>query len=116
MNPSKASLVYDLQEPFRWIVDVTILSALEKGIFTKKDFIRTENYNIRIRPDGVKKPMAELMPQFSQKVRYNGYHREWGYIITEEAYELGQFIIGKRKSLDFHILYCFEKMALRALC
>ena len=101
MNPSKAPLVYDLQEPFRWIVDVAVMSALEKEIFTKKDFIRTENYNIRIRPDGVKKLMAELMPQFSKTVKYNGYNREWGYIITEKAYELGQFIIGKRKSLDF---------------
>jgi CRISPR-associated protein Cas1 len=101
MNPSKAPLVYDFQEPFRWIVDVTVLSALEKEIFTKKDFIRTENYNIRIRPDGVKKLMAELIPQFSKTVKYSGYHREWGYIITEKAYELGQFIIGKRKALDF---------------
>jgi CRISPR-associated protein Cas1 len=42
VNQSKAPLVYDFQEPFRWIVDVAVLSALEKGIFTKKDFIRTE--------------------------------------------------------------------------
>lgn len=101
MNPAKAPLVYDFQEPFRWIVDVAVISALEKKTFTKKDFIRTENYNIRIRPDGVKKLMAELMPQFTKTVKYTGYYREWGYIITEKAYELGQFIIGKRKSLDF---------------
>lgn len=101
MNPSKAPLVYDFQEPFRWIVDVSVLSALEKKVFTKKDFIRTENYNIRIRPEGVKKLMAELMAQFTRKVQYQKLYREWGYIITEKAYELGQFIIGKRKSLDF---------------
>ena len=101
MNPSKAPLVYDMQEPFRWIVDVAVISALEKRTFDKKDFLRTENYNIRIRPDGVKKLMTEIMSQFSKTDKYNGYHWEWGYIISEKAYELGQFIIGKRKYLDF---------------
>jgi CRISPR-associated protein Cas1 len=101
INPAKAPLIYDFQEPFRWIVDVAVISGLDKRIFNKRDFIRTKNYNIRIRPDGVKKLMAELMPQFSKTSMYKGYYREWGYIITEKAYELGQFIIGKRKFNDF---------------
>jgi len=29
---TKDSLVYDLQEPFRWLVDLTVVSALESEL------------------------------------------------------------------------------------
>jgi CRISPR/Cas system-associated endonuclease Cas1 len=29
MNPSKNSLAYDLQEPFRFLVDLTVISLIE---------------------------------------------------------------------------------------
>mgnify|MGYP005854772879 CR=1 FL=1 len=103
MAQSKAPLVYDLQEPFRWLVDVAIISGLEKRIFTKKDFVRTENYNIRIRPDGVKKLMAELVIQFSKTVRYHNQNREWGYIVIQKAHELAHYLTGKKKDLDFSV-------------
>jgi CRISPR-associated protein Cas1 len=100
-NPSKAPLVYDLQEPFRWLVDVAVISALERKVFDKKDFVRTENYNIRLRPCGVKKLMNELVTQFTHKVRYGKNNLEWRNVITEKAHELGYFLSGKRKSITF---------------
>lgn len=101
MNPSKSSLVYDLQEPFRWLVDVAILSALEKGVFNKKDFVLTENYNIRIRPESVKKLMAEVNNQFTSRIKYKGQYWEWYYLIDQKALELAHYLTGKRKDLDF---------------
>jgi CRISPR-associated protein Cas1 len=100
-NPSKAPLVYDLQEPFRWLVDVAVISALERNIFDKKDFVRTENYNIRLRPDGVRKLMTELITQFTHRVRYGKLNLEWRNVIVEKAYELGYFLSGKRKNIAF---------------
>jgi CRISP-associated protein Cas1 len=35
---TKQSLVYDLQEPFRWLVDVTVFKAVESGVLDLKDF------------------------------------------------------------------------------
>src|SRR3989344_2471607 len=56
----KNSLAYDMQEPFRFLIDLAVISALEKGIMQKNDFIRTENYNLRLRPTGAKKLISEI--------------------------------------------------------
>jgi CRISPR-associated protein Cas1 len=101
MQRGKAPLVHNLQEPFRWMVDVTVISCLEKRMFTKKDFIITENYNLRLRPESAKKPTVELMKQFSTTINYGKYNFEWNYVIVKKAYELAQYLIGNKKSLDF---------------
>jgi CRISPR-associated protein Cas1 len=77
------------------------MTGLEKGLFEKKDFIRTENYNIRIRPIGVEKLMRELMVQFSSKTPYGKTNMEWGYVITKKAGELAKFLKEETMSLDF---------------
>lgn len=61
----------------------------------------TENFNIRIRPEGVKKLMTELQTQFCSTVEYQNQKWEWRYIIIQKACELAQYLIGKRKTLDF---------------
>jgi len=101
MASGKAVLVYDLQEPYRWLVDVAVISALEKKLFDKSDFIRTENYNIRLRPVGVRKLIEEVNTQFSSKVGFKKKSWEWGYVISQKTGEMADFIQGKRKTLDF---------------
>lgn len=101
MAMSKASLVYDLQEPFRWIVDIAIIGAIERDVFEKNDFIRTENYNMRLRPKGAEKLVKEVNIQFTTKVQFKGKAWEWGYIIPQKAGELADFLMEKRKSVDF---------------
>ena len=50
LSVTKEPFVYDMQELFRWIVDKTIIESLERNLFHKKDFLRTDDYIIRIRP------------------------------------------------------------------
>jgi CRISPR/Cas system-associated endonuclease Cas1 len=45
MNPSENSLAYDLQESFRFLVDLEVINLVENATMDKKDFIVTENYN-----------------------------------------------------------------------
>ncbi len=101
MNPSKTPLVYDLQEPFRWLVDIAVINGLENKVFNKKDFMLTENYNIRLRPNGTSKLMDELNAQFTKRIRYKGRYFEWRTVIVEKAHELSQYLTDKRKTLDF---------------
>lgn len=97
----KSPLVYDLQEPYRWLVDLTIVQALEDGMFSKSDFITTENYHIRIRPKGVQKLVHRLDESFSQTVKYQGKNYQWNTIMQAKTLELSQYLQGKRKCLDF---------------
>jgi len=97
----KEPLVYDLQEPFRWLVDVAIINALEKNVFDKKHFIRTENYNIKLRPIGAKKLIKQIENQFNKTTFYLGREYRWSYIIFLKARELAQYLLGKTKSIEF---------------
>jgi CRISPR-associated protein Cas1 len=97
----KTPLVYDLQEPFRCLIDMAIVSGLEKNVFKKSDFIRTENYNIRLRPSSAKKLVKEVGMVFNDRVNYRGGERTWTHVIMMKANELGLYLQGKRKSIDF---------------
>ena len=55
MQPGKYSLAYDLQEPFRFLVDLAVITLIETDRMEKNDFIWTENYNLRLRPTGARK-------------------------------------------------------------
>ena len=97
----KLPLSYDLQEPFRWMVDVVIIKALEESSFEKHDFVRTDNYVMRIRPSGVRKLVKEMNAQFTSKVEFRGKSWEWGFVIGQKAGELADYMAGKRKTLIF---------------
>ena len=97
----KEPLVYDLQEPFRWIIDLTIIQALEKKKFHKKDFIRTEDYIIRLRPEAVSKLMDEIDSNMSQVVKYRGLNHQWDKIIQLKANELSNYLTGKNRGIIF---------------
>ncbi|MGQ0638296.1 MAG: CRISPR-associated endonuclease Cas1 [Nitrososphaerota archaeon] len=46
-HTNKAPLIYDLQEPFRWLVELSVLKILYKKKVTKSDFITTDEGNVR---------------------------------------------------------------------
>jgi CRISPR-associated protein Cas1 len=48
VNQSRTPLAYDIQELFRWIIDVSVTQLLEEKKIKKSDFIITENYHTRL--------------------------------------------------------------------
>jgi CRISPR-associated protein Cas1 len=80
MTPSKNSLAYDLQEPFRFLVDLAVISLIESGSMETKDFIRTENYNLRLKLTGAGKIVNEFSNILNKKVSYQGKESTWGYV------------------------------------
>ena len=103
MNPSKNSLAYDLQEPFRFLVDLAVINLVENGTMDKKDFIVTENYNLRLRGLGGKKVANEFSNMMNQAVGYKDKQTTWGSTLLLKARELAHNLIGKTKELDFVI-------------
>ena len=97
MFAGKNSLAYDLQEPFRFLIDLAILTLIETSAMHKRDFIRTESYTLRLRPSGVKKLTAEINRWLNTTVEYQGRNRTWGYMILLKTRELAKYLIGKRK-------------------
>jgi len=98
---TKSSLVYDLQEPYRWLVDTTVISCLESNQFGKKDFYRMDNYVLRVRPEAVGKLIDALRAKFNSPVRHAGKFFSWDTLIKMKAQELAKYILGRRTRLDF---------------
>ena len=98
---TKHPLVYDLQEPFRWLVDTTIIESLECRRFGRKDFYRLDNYVLRIRPDAARRLLDILQVKFNATIHYRGKCYGWNTILRLKCQELAGYILSKRNELDF---------------
>jgi len=87
-HTNRAPLIYDLQEPFRWLVEIAILKILNEKKVTKTDFITTDEGNVRLKQDAVKVVLDEIAKQFSKRVLYKGINREWQTMIMIKTREL----------------------------
>jgi CRISPR-associated protein Cas1 len=96
-----SSLAYDLQEPYRFLIDLAVLDLIENKLIDKSDLIRTENYSLRLLPTGAKKLIAAIDAQLDRKVPYRNQEWSWRYIIQEKTTHLAQYLLGKREQLDF---------------
>ena len=100
--PSKHPLVYDLQELFRYVVDYSVIELLETKL-KKSDFITTENYHIRLRPDTAKILIEKLKNNFNKRYEFRNKQHTLDNIMFENVRELSRYISGKAKTLDFKI-------------
>jgi CRISPR-associated protein Cas1 len=99
---TKQSLVYDLQEPFRWIADVAVMDAFESGVLDLPDFYFTGNdYRYRFEPEAKQRLLDLLRERFNSGVRYQGRALKWDTVIEQKTVELGRYLIGRTVGLDF---------------
>jgi len=99
---TKHSLVYDLQEPFRWIADATVMDAFESGVLDLPDFYFTgDDYRYRFEPEAKKRFLDLLRGRFNSAVRYKGRAIKWDTVIEQKTTELGRYLVGRSNLLDF---------------
>jgi CRISPR-associated protein Cas1 len=98
---TKQSLVYDLQEPFRWLADVTVMDAFESGVLDLPDFYFTgDDYRYGFEPEAKERFLGLLRERFNSAATYTGREFKWDTIIEQKTFELGRFLFGK-SVLDF---------------
>jgi len=98
---SRTPLVYDLQELFRWLVDLSVIELLEERNLKKSDFILTENYHIRLKQDTAKLLVEKIKSNFNHKVSYKKKHFAYQNILYDNIHQLAHYISGKKKELSF---------------
>jgi CRISPR-associated protein Cas1 len=98
---TKCPLVYDFQEPYRWLVDTTVIACLESGRFVRKDFYRMDNYVLRLRPEAARRLIDALRIKFNSAVSHEGKLYSWDTLIRLKAQELANHILGRGTDLDF---------------
>jgi len=100
--PSKYPLVYDLQELFRYVIDYSVIELLEIKI-KKSDFITTENYHIRLKPNTAKLLIEKIKNNFNQRYEFKNKQHTLENIMFENIRELSRYISEKSKNLEFTI-------------
>ena len=104
INQSRTPLVYDIQELFRWIIDISVIQLLEEKKIKKSDFIITENYHTRLGEFAAKKLIEKINSNFNAKFDYkNGKNYPYQIILQDNLQQLANFIVDKKKKLDFII-------------
>jgi len=97
----KQSLVYDLQEPYRWL-GVAIIQAFESGLLDMKDFyFMGDTYLYHIEIEAKRRFLELLKERFNSPVQYEGKTWQWNTIIPHKVQELCRFLLGKVESIDF---------------
>lgn len=101
LDGSKEPLVYDLQELFRWLIDLSVIQLLEEKKLKKSDFIVTENYHVRLREQTAKKLIEKIKLNMNAKVEFKGRNATYQTILYGNVQTLAHFIAGKSKQLSF---------------
>jgi CRISPR-associated protein Cas1 len=115
---TKQSLVYDLQEPFRWISDVAVVEAFESGALDLPDFYFTgDDYRYRFETDAKHRFLELLRERFNAGVKYNGRTLKWDTVIEQKTVQLGHYLANRTSEIDFckpsPNLRCTDDWALR---
>ena len=99
---TKQSLVYDLQEPYRWIGDVATIEAFESGTVDMKDFYFVgDDYRYHIEVEAKRRLLELLKDRFNSGVKYKDKTWKWDTVILNKTQELARFLLGKSRSIDF---------------
>jgi CRISPR-associated protein Cas1 len=98
---SKLPLVYDLQEPVRWLVDLSVVEMIAgRQLDRAKDFITTENFHVRLRPRAIGLLTERLSENFNRAVPFRGQRRTFDAILFQTARSLARYLLGRSKRLD----------------
>ena len=103
LRDGRASLVYDVQELYRWLVDLSVIQLLEERGFKNADFTVTENYNIRLSETTAKALIEKIQLNFNSRVFYKGKYYSYQNVLYENVRMLANYIMGKSSKLQFNI-------------
>lgn len=107
---SKEPLVYDMQELFRWLVDLSVIQLLEEKKLKKSDFVVTENYHIRLKEQTAKALVEKIRLHRNIKAVFKGRNATYQTILHRNVQMLANFVIDKNKQLDFHVpIFAFKR-------
>ena len=84
------------------VIDYSVIELLETKL-KKSDFITTENYHIRLKPDTAKLLIEKIKNNFNKRYEFRNKQHTLENIIFENVRELSRYILGKTKTLEFKI-------------
>jgi CRISPR-associated protein Cas1 len=95
-KPAATPLVYDFQEPYRWLVDYTVLRMVLSKAFSWDDFYFTaDDYRLRMKPPLLDRYAEVLREHFNSGVVYGDKRLTWDTLILRKSQEVARYLLGK---------------------
>jgi CRISPR-associated protein Cas1 len=99
---TKESLAYDLQEPFRWLVDLAVIQAFESKTLELHDFYFTgDDYRYRFEAEAKQRFIEVVRERFNSGAKYHSQLLKWDTIIQEKTIELARYLSDRSSKPDF---------------
>ncbi len=91
-----------MQEPFRWLSDISVIEAFESEALKLSDFYFTgDDYRYRFEPDARHRFIEVLREKFNSGASYKDRNMKWDTLIQEKTSELGRYLSSRSRVLDF---------------
>jgi CRISP-associated protein Cas1 len=103
LDESKEPLVYDLQELFRWLVDISVIQLLEEKKLKKSGFIVTENFHIKLKEQTTKSLIEKIALNMNVKSAFKGRNATYQTILYNNAQALASYLLDKNKKFAFDV-------------
>jgi CRISPR-associated protein Cas1 len=99
---TRQSLVYDVQEPFRWLTDISVIEAFESEALKISDFYFTgDDYRYRFEPEAKQLFIDFVRERFNSGAKYKMRMLKWDTIIEQKAAELGKMLVNRCSVVNF---------------
>ncbi len=100
---TKQPLVYDMQELYRWLADLSIIQLLEDHKLGKSAFVTTENYHTRLRESTARLLVDYIKSNFNTTVTYKKKQYAYQYVLSNNIQMLANYIQDRQKELHFNV-------------
>lgn len=98
----KHALVYDLMEPYRWLVDLTVLEMFTSSQLDIRDFYFTgDDYTYRFEHDAKLRFIRQLVERFKKRVMYDRELCSWSTVIQDKTRQLANHLSDPTRPIDF---------------
>lgn len=98
---SKEGLIYDIQELARYAADLSVIQLFETSM-KHSDFIVTENFHIRLKPDTAKQLVKILQDNLNRKYPYkNGKNFTLENILFQNVRNVADYVMNNTTLLKF---------------
>lgn len=95
--------MYDCQELYRWLIDLSVIEILEEKKIKKSDFIVTESYNLRLKEQTAWTLIEHIKVNFNRKAKYKTQNSTYANIFLDNVQTLSNHIIGRQKDVQLDI-------------
>jgi CRISPR-associated protein Cas1 len=107
--PSKLPLVYDLQELFRWVADLSVVEVVSRGLIDRKmGFLRMESYHVPLEPETARVLTNRIAENFARTVRVGKRNFSLDTCVAESARILAHWLESPKAVMHFPPVFAAE--------